>query len=79
MRAAGGPAADKYCDVTVTMSVSVFGLRFDVTVTIGERTVPQHGIYLLTADIADSSHGTNDRICQIKQLPDEWKNMTGTV
>lgn len=73
------PAADKFCDVMVTMSVSIFGLRFDVTATIGERTVPQHGIYLLTADIADSSHDTNDRISEIKQLPDEWKNMTGTV
>lgn len=77
MACAHGPAADKFNDVAVT--VSVFGLGIDVTVTIGERTVPQHGIYLLTADIADSSHGSNDKISKIKQLPDEWKNMTGTV
>ena len=100
-----GPAADKFCDVTVTASVSSLGKylphprvisvriytklgkccqvlsgpRFDVTATIGERAVPRHGIYLLTADIADSSHGTNDRISKIKQLPDERKNMIGTV
>ena len=55
------------------------GPRFDVTATIGERAVPWHGIYLLTADIADSSHGTNDRISKIKQLPDERIKMTGTV
>lgn len=55
------------------------GPRFDVTATIGERAVPRHGIYLLTADIADSSNGTNDRISKIKQLPDERKKMIGTV